>query len=77
MGLIFVTEPMALVLPSRKTIRVPGLRNSGFLMNRKWQVALSPVRRLSLSILMMEAVCRVLPQWTAGGERTAHHASEE
>ena len=26
---------------------------------------------------MMEAVCRVLPQWTAGGERSAHHASEE
>lgn len=25
----------------------------------------------------MEAVCRVLPQWTAGGGRTAHHASEE
>ena len=64
-GIILVILPTALVLPSRNTMRVLGWINSGFLMKRKRHVALSPVRRWSLSIEMIEAVCLVLPQWTA------------
>lgn len=36
-------------------------------MKRKWTDALSPVRRQSLFMDRMVAVCRMLPQWT---ERT-------
>ena len=37
------------------------ISKSGYL-NKTW--ALSPVRRHSEDILMMEAVCRIEPQWT-------------
>ena len=63
-GNIFVTFPTALVRPSLNTILAPGRRYSGFLMNLKRQVALSPVRRCSLFMDTMEAVCLELPQWT-------------
>ena len=59
-----MTLPTALVRPSLKTILVPGRRYSGFLMNLKRHLALSPVRRCSLFIEIMEAVCLELPQWT-------------
>ena len=56
--------PIALVRPSRNTIFVPGLRNSGFLINAKMTSALSPVRMCSTFILVIVAVCLILPQWT-------------
>ena len=64
-GIILVMFPTAFVLPSLNTMRVPGWRNSGFLMKRNRHEALSPVRRCSLFMEMIEAVCLVLPQWTA------------
>ena len=63
-GKIFVTFPPAFVRPSLNTILVPGRRYSGFLMNLKRHVALSPVRRCSLFIETMDAVCLELPQCT-------------
>jgi len=57
--------PTAFVRPSRNTIRMSFFRYSGFLMNRKRTVALSPVRRCSFVIQMMVAVWRTLPTWTA------------
>lgn len=62
------TLPTAFVLPSRNTMRMPTRRYSGFLMKRKWTRALSPVRRQSMLMLRMEAVWRMLPQWT--GKKT-------
>ena len=78
-GNTLMTVPMALVLPSLNTILVPMRRNSGFLMNWNRQIALSPVRRLSLSIEMMEAVCRVHPQCTdmVGGGRWYGHIQHQ
>lgn len=63
-----VTVPTALVRPSRNTSLCSQCRYSGVLMKRKWTVALSPVLRQSLLMLRMVAVCRMLPQWTAGVE---------
>ena len=71
-GKIFVMLPTAFVRPSRNTILVPGRRYSGFLMKRKRQEALSPVRRCSLFMEMMEAVCFELPQCTAGHRGSMH-----
>lgn len=64
-----VMVPTALVRPSRNTSRWSMCRYSGVLMKRKCTVALSPVRRQSLSILRMVAVCLMLPQCTAKGAR--------
>ncbi len=64
--------PTALVLPSLNTILVSGRRYSGYLMNRNKQVALSPVRKSSRSMLKMEAVCLVLPEWTVVGQVHEH-----
>lgn len=66
-GHTLVMVPTALVRPSRNTSRWSMCRYSGVLMKRKWTVALSPVRRQSLSMLRMVAVCLMLPQCTAKG----------
>jgi len=64
----FVIVPTAFVRPSRKIILVPGQMNSGHFIKRNRHDALSPVRRCSLSIRTMVAVCRAvcrkLPQCT-------------
>lgn len=63
-----VMVPTALVRPSRKTSRWSMCKYSGVLMKRKWTVALSPVRRQSLSMLRIVAVWRMLPQCTGNRE---------
>lgn len=60
----FVMVPTAFVRPSLNTSFWSQCRYSGVLMNRKWTVALSPVRRQSLFMVRMVAVCRMLPQCT-------------
>ena len=60
-GKMCVIVPTAFVRPSRKTMRMSFFRYSGFLMNRKRTVALSPVRRCSLVMHMIVAVWRTLP----------------
>lgn len=59
-----VMVPTALVRPSLNTSLWSQCRYSGVLMKRKWTEALSPVRRQSLFMDKMVAVCRMLPQWT-------------
>ena len=61
--------PTALVRPSLKTSFWSQCRYSGVLMKRKWTEALSPVRRQSLFMVRMVAVCLMLPQWTVVTER--------
>lgn len=56
--------PTALVRPSLNTSLWSQCRYSGVLMNRKWTEALSPVRKQSLFMDKMVAVCLMLPQWT-------------
>ena len=58
----FVIVPTAFVRPSLNIIFVPGRINSGFFMNLKRHIARSPVRRCSLSIVSIVAVCLRLPQ---------------
>lgn len=48
--------PTAFVRPSRKTMRCPVLMYSGCLINRNFTFALSPVRRQSLFMVMIDAV---------------------
>lgn len=62
--LTLVMVPTALVLPSLKTSLCSVCRYSGVLMKRKCTVALSPVRRQSLFMVKMVAVCLMLPQCT-------------
>lgn len=59
-----VMVPTALVRPSLNTSLWSQCRYSGVLMKRKWTEALSPVRKQSLFIDRMVAVCLMLPQWT-------------
>ncbi len=59
-----VMVPTALVRPSLNTSLWSQCRYSGVLMKRKWTEALSPVRKQSLFIDKMVAVCLMLPQWT-------------
>lgn len=73
-GHTLVMVPTALVRPSRNTSRWSMCRYSGVLMKRKCTVALSPVRRQSLSMLRMVAVCLMLPQCTAKGPRRSGQA---
>lgn len=61
--------PTALVRPSLNTSFWSQCRYSGVLMKRKWTVALSPVRKQSLFMVRMVAVCLMLPQWTGEMER--------
>ena len=63
-GSIRCIVPTAFVLPSLKIILVSGLTNSGCFIKRKRTIALSPVLRWSLSMWIIVAVCRMLPQWT-------------
>lgn len=63
-GSIFSMVPTAFVRPSRKIIRVFGLRYSGCLIKRNVTFALSPVRRWAWLILIIVAVCLRLLQWT-------------
>lgn len=63
-----VMVPTALVRPSLNTSFWSQCKYSGVLMKRKWTEALSPVRRQSLFMDKMVAVCRMLPQWTEGTE---------
>lgn len=56
--------PTALVRPSLNTSLWSQCRYSGVLMKRKWTEALSPVRKQSLFMDKMVAVCLMLPQWT-------------
>lgn len=67
-SITLVMVPTALVRPSRKTSRWSMCRYSGVLMKRKCTVALSPVRRQSLSILRIVAVWRMLPQCTVNSK---------
>lgn len=69
MKLTLVMVPTALVLPSLKTSLWSMCRYSGVLMKRKCTVALSPVRKQSLVIDRIVAVCLMLPQCTVGRER--------
>lgn len=62
--------PTALVRPSLNTSLWSQCRYSGVLMKRKWTEALSPVRKQSLFIDKMVAVCLMLPQWTEWKVRT-------
>lgn len=59
-----VMVPTALVRPSLNTNFWSQCKYSGVLMKRKWTEALSPVRKQSLFMDKMVAVCRMLPQWT-------------
>lgn len=59
-----VMVPTALVRPSLNTSLWSQCRYSGVLMKRKWTEALSPVRRQSLFMDKMVAVCLMLPQCT-------------
>lgn len=59
-----VMVPTALVRPSLNTSFWSQCKYSGVLMKRKWTEALSPVRKQSLFMDKMVAVCRMLPQWT-------------
>lgn len=59
-----VMVPTALVRPSLNTSLWSQCRYSGVLMKRKWTEALSPVRRQSLFMDRMVAVCLMLPQCT-------------
>ena len=59
-----VMVPTALVRPSLNTSLWSQCRYSGVLMKRKWTEALSPVRKQSLFMDKMVAVCLMLPQWT-------------
>lgn len=59
-----VMVPTALVRPSLNTSLWSQCKYSGVLMKRKWTEALSPVRKQSLFIDKMVAVCLMLPQWT-------------
>lgn len=63
-GYNFVMFPMAFVLPSLNTMRMSVFKYSGFLMNRNLTMDLSPVRRCSLVMFIMVAVCRTLPTCT-------------
>ncbi len=69
MKLTFVMVPTALVLPSLNTSLWSMCRYSGVLMKRKCTVALSPVRKQSLVIERIVAVCLMLPQCTVGRKR--------
>lgn len=69
-ALTLVMVPTALVRPSRKTSRWSMCKYSGVLMKRKCTVALSPVRRQSLSMLRIVAVWRMLPQCTVNVKHT-------
>lgn len=60
----FIQQLTAFVRPSRNTIRCPLLMYSGCLMNLNLTLALSPVRKQSLSIVMIDAVCLIEPQCT-------------
>ena len=64
-GNSLVMFPTAFVRPSRNTMRMSVRMYSGFLMNRKRQSALSPVRKCSCDIVNMDAVCLTLPTCTA------------
>lgn len=63
-----VMVPTAFVRPSLNTSLWSQCRYSGVLMKRKWTVALSPVRKQSLFMDRIVAVCLILPQCTKNVE---------
>ena len=75
-GYSLLIFPMAFVLPSLNTIFMSVFRYSGFLMNLNLTCALSPVRKCSLVIDMIVAVCRTLPTWTGNEIIVLHRKAD-
>jgi hypothetical protein len=60
--LILVIVPIAFVRPSLNIILEPMRRNTGCFINEKRTIALSPVLICCTDILIILAVCLILPQ---------------